>query len=135
MRRQHSLNSDIKWGLRWGLWFAVGYSLLASVLYVFQGTLLGERSRFYYPLVIASYFLMGIIGGLLTGLLRPITHSRLGATAVGIVIGLAVYFIAGITTIGAGEFLSLPGVVSTVVLGTAIGGACGYNSWLPEGRK
>lgn len=132
----HSLGSNIKWGVEWGLWFACGFSLLGSVLYLVQGTFLGERSQFAFPLVVLAYFVMGLVGGLIAGLLRPLTRWRIGATGVGVVVGVVVYFIAGLTAVGRKEFLSLAGLVSTLVLGTVIGGYCGYSSWSSkEGRK
>lgn len=134
MTTRKSLTEDLKWGLTWGLWFAGGCSLLAAALFTIRGTVLGEASRFSLPLVILAYIAMGGIGGLIVGLLRPVARWRLGAAAVGIVVGVIVYFIAGLTAIGAREFLSPPGSVSALVLGTLIGGACGYNSWSPDNR-
>ncbi len=124
-----SIGPDIKWGLGWGLWLAGGFSLLGSALFVLQGSVLGHPSRFSFPLVILGYFAMGATGGLLVGILRPLTQRRVGATILGIIIGIAVYFLAGIIAVGEKDFLSLPGLVSTLVLGTVIGGICGHNTW------
>jgi hypothetical protein len=135
MSFRKSLGPDLKWGVSWGVWFAAGYSLLASALFFLEGTLLGQASRFSFPAVISLYIAMGVIGGLIVGLLRPVARRRIGAIALGVLVGVVVYFFAGITTIGIQEFLSLPGVVSTLVIGSVIGGACGYNSWSPEGKK
>lgn len=130
-----SIGSDIKWGLGWGLWLAGGFSLLGSALFVLQGTVLGNPSRFSFPLVILGYLAMGVIGGLLIGVLRPLAQLRVGATILGIIIGIVVYAIAGIVAVGEKEFVSLPGLVSTLVLGTVIGGICGHSTWARQRNR
>jgi hypothetical protein len=124
-----SIAPDLKWGLGWGLWLAGGFGLLGSALFLLQGTVLGHPSRFSFPLVILGYLAMGILGGLLAGLLRPLARSKLGATIMGVVIGIPVYAMAIIVAVGPKEFLSPPGLLSTLTLGTVIGGFCGRNSW------
>jgi len=91
---------------------------------------MSERpSRFSFPLVILGYFAMGVIGGLLVGVFRPLTQRRIGATILGMIIGIVVYSIAGFVAIGEKEFLSLPGLVPALVLGTVIGGLSGHSTW------
>lgn len=124
-----SITSDIKWGLGWGLWLAGGFSILGSALFLLQGTIFGRASRFSLPLVILGYFAMGLIGGLLAGLMRPLARRRIGATIMGAIIGIFVYAIAMIIAVGQKEFLSLPGLASTLLLGTVIGGLFGHNTW------
>ena len=72
---------------------------------------------------------MGVIGGLLVGVFRPLTQRRIGATILGMIIGIVVYSIAGFVAIGEKEFLSLPGLVPALVLGTVIGGLSGHSTW------
>lgn len=129
VRSRSSIGSDIRWGLGWGLWLAGGFALLGSALFVMQSTVLGRPSRFSFPLVILGYLAMGIIGGLLIGLLRPLSQRRVGATILGIIIGNIVYAIAGLVAIGEKELLSVAGLASTLVLGTIIGGFCGHSTW------
>jgi hypothetical protein len=131
---RQSLRGDLKWGVTWGLWFAGGYSILALGLYGLQGTLLGETSRFSLPLVILGYLAAGISGGSVVGLLRPVARGRVGATVLGAFIGVLVYFIAGITTLGARDLFTMPGLIATVVIGSVVGGACGQTSWT-SGKK
>jgi len=130
-----SIGSDIKWGLSWGLWLAGGFSLLGTALFVLQGTVLGNPSRFSFPLVILGYFAMGVMGGVLVGVLRPLGQGRVGATILGIISGILVYAIAIIVAVGEKEFLSLPGLVSTLVLGTIIGGLCGHTTWASQRNR
>lgn len=120
-----SIRSDIRWGLGWGLWLACAFALLGSALFLLQG----RPSRFSFPMVVLGYFAMGVVGGILVGVFRPLTQGRIGSTALGVIIGIAVYFLAGIIAVGAEEFLSPPGLVSTLVLGTVIGGLAGHNTW------
>ena len=124
-----SIGSDIKWGLGWGLWLAVAFSLLGTALLIMQGGVLGRPSRFSFPMVIMGYFLMGAIGGLLLGIFRPLTHRRLGATILGIVVGIAVYSIAVVIAVGEKKFLTAPGLASALVLGTLMGGYLGHDTW------
>jgi hypothetical protein len=130
-----SIGADIKWGLSWGFWLAGGFSLLGSALFLLQGTVLGHPSRFSFPLVILGYLAMGVIGGLLIGVLRPFAQGRIGATILGIIIGIVVYGIAMIVAVGEKEFLSFPGLVSTLVLGIIIGGLSGHNTWARQRRR
>lgn len=123
-----SIRSDIKWGLGWGLWLAGGFSLLGTALFALQG-MSAHPSRFSFPLVILGYFAMGVIGGLLVGVFRPLTQRRIGATILGMIIGIVVYSIAVLIAVGEKEFLSLPGLVSALVLGTVIGGLSGHSTW------
>ena len=77
--------------------------------------------------IIATYYATGTAAGVLLGLWRPYTRARLGAIAVGSLVGTAVY-----TGVG----LSMTGVsTSTLVMGAIIGvpmGALLGNSWWKE---
>ncbi len=129
-----SIAPDIKWGLGWGLWMAGGFAVLGSALFVMQSGASGRPSRFSFPLVILGYFAMGVVGGLLLGVFRPLTQRRIGATILGIIIGIAVYSIAGFIALGEKKFLSPPGLGSALILGTIIGGLFGHNSWARNRR-
>lgn len=128
MTSNRSLRADVSWGVKWGLWFAGGYSLIALALFILQGTVVGQPSRFTLPVVIAFYWAAGIISGAIVGVLKPFARSRFGAITVGALVGTFVYFLAGLTVLGPSEFLSMPGVVSTLIIGPIIGGACGSAS-------
>ena len=130
-----SLISDVKWGIGWGLWLAAGFSLLGSALFVMQGTVLGNPSRFSFPLVVIGYFAMGVVGGSVVGLLRPLAQQRLGATLLGMIVGIFVYAIAVLVAVGEKEFLSPAGLYSTFTLGTVIGGIAGHNTWKKRAGK
>jgi riboflavin transporter FmnP len=132
---RRSVAKDIKWGLVWGLWLAAAFGLLGSFLFLLQGTVLGQPSRFSFPLVILGYFAMGLTGGVLAGLMRPLTRWRLGATLMGALIGIVVYAIATIIAVGEENFRSTPGLISTFVLGTGIGGFLGYSMWTKYQRE
>jgi hypothetical protein len=78
---------------------------------------------------------MGVIGGVLVGVLRPLGQQRAGATILGMISGILVYAIATIVAVGEKEFLSVPGLVSTLVLGTIIGGLCGHTTWTSQRNR
>lgn len=130
-----SIRSDIKWGLGWGLWLAGLFSIFGSALFLMQGTVLGHPSRFSFPAVILGYFAMGLVGGVLAGVMRPLARWRLGATILGVIVGILVYAIAMIIAVGQKKFLSPPGLISTLILGTVIGGLFGHNTWTKYDRR
>jgi hypothetical protein len=131
-----SIGSDIKWGLGWGLWLAAGFSILGSALFLLQGPVFGHASGFSFPLLIVGYVAMGLIGGLLAGVVRPLARTRIGATIIGVIIGIFVYSIAMIIAVGQKKFLSPPGLASALVLGTVIGGLFAHNMWTrPRDRR
>jgi hypothetical protein len=124
VRSRRSIRADVRWGIGWGVWLASGFAVLGGALFVLRGS-----SRFSVPLVILGYFAMGLLGGVLAGLMRPLARNRWGATAMGVVIGILVYGIAMIIAVGQKRFLSPPGLASTLTLGTVIGGLFGHSSW------
>ena len=81
-----ALTNNLKWGLRWGLTMAVAFTaiaVVASVAAAFDPT---PRQDWSLPSFVAFYFIAGTCGGLVLGLLRPITRHKVGAMAVGTVI-------------------------------------------------
>ena len=78
-----NLVRNLKWGLRWGLIMAVGFTaigVVATILASFDQTPRNDPSLVS---LVGFYFLAGACGGLLLGLLRPITRSKVGAMFVG----------------------------------------------------
>lgn len=78
-----NLVKNLKWGLRWGLTVAVGFTVigaLASTAASFDPTPRNDPSLLSF---VGFYFLGGTAGGLLLGLLRPITEYKAGAIFVG----------------------------------------------------
>jgi hypothetical protein len=103
------------------------FSMIGAALILVRG-FSPYPSMFSLPLVILSYFAMGILGGLLLGVFRPFVQRRSGATILGIIIGVMVYFIAGLVAVGR-EVLSPAGFGVALVLGTVAGGYLGHSTW------
>jgi hypothetical protein len=78
-----NLVKNLKWGLRWGLTMAVGFTaigVLAAIAASFDPVPRNDPSLLSF---VGFYFLGGSVGGLLLGLLRPITRYKAGAMFVG----------------------------------------------------
>jgi len=94
------------WGLGWGLWLAAAFGLLGAALMVMRVNFAGIPSHFAFPLVILGYLAMGLLGGVVVGVLRPLGQHQGGATLLGMIVGIIVYAIAGIVAVGEKEFRS-----------------------------
>ena len=81
-----TLSQNIRWGVAYGLLFAVVLSGLVIPLAFARGALTVSRMW----LVIASYFASGISVGLVVGLVRPWTRRKGGALLVGLVAAVPV---------------------------------------------
>ena len=89
---------DLKWGLAWGLGLALVFSIYVGALFVLDGIgtddpSMGAREFLF---VIAAYFVGGLFGGLMAGLLRPASRWPLGAMAMGILVAFPVYWAIGV---------------------------------------
>jgi peptidoglycan/LPS O-acetylase OafA/YrhL len=91
-----NLLKNLKWGLRYGLIVAVAFTVIAAVITLATGEDSSSKGL-SLPSLIGFYFLGGMCGGLLVGLLRPITKHKAGAILVGTLVtatllSLMVYF-------------------------------------------
>ena len=77
---------NILWGIRYGLAAAVLYSILVSIQYILVGSRSLEGRGVTLLSTIVVYFVGGIAGGALVGVLRPLTRWRLGSAVVGVVV-------------------------------------------------
>jgi len=78
-----NLLKNLKWGLRWGLTMAVGFTVIGVVATIGASLDATPRNDPSLLSLVGFYFLAGTVGGLLLGLLRPITRYKVGAMAVG----------------------------------------------------
>lgn len=77
--------ANLLWGVRWGAIMAFGYSLIAiaiSILSLSTKLLHGQVTIFQ---VVLTYWIGGIVGGAIVGLLRPLTRTKPGTALVGFV--------------------------------------------------
>jgi hypothetical protein len=122
---------DLKWGLKWGMWFAVFFSAIAIVMtIVTQGEVL-KRQNISLPASIGIYVFGGLSGGVILGLLRPLTRKRLGATVVGILVLTPVTVVLGIMMFGPIGRWDENMLLTIILLPIILGGVGGYSYWEP----
>jgi peptidoglycan/LPS O-acetylase OafA/YrhL len=86
-----SLRRDLKGGIRIGLQYALGYTLIALLILGLGGALTassGWNTLLHYA---AAYLLAGVTGGAIYGLLRPITNRKWGLMLVLSLVGVIIY--------------------------------------------
>lgn len=75
-----------------GLIMASFYAVYAVTLYAIRGPRPFESNDVSLAAVLACYYLAGLAGGIVSGLLWPLMRSRAGASVVGIIIALVAIF-------------------------------------------
>jgi multisubunit Na+/H+ antiporter MnhG subunit len=78
-----NVGRNLKWGLRWGLIMAVGFTAIGVVAGIGASFDPTPRNDPSLVSLVGFYFLAGTCVGLLLGLLRPLTQSKAGAIVVG----------------------------------------------------
>lgn len=111
-------------GVILGVAGAMVLSFIVLVIYGVRGPDTFDRLGISLGSAIGLYFVAGIIGGALLGLLLPLTVWRMGAAFVGIMVAIPLYFGAGILL---GDFDFYTGIILSVI----VGGIVGYGLWLP----
>lgn len=106
-------------GVLWGLAAALITSVVAVAQYMITDGRAFDTHGITLGKVIALYFIGGIVGGAIVGLLLPLTKWRLGASVVGMV-ALAPFYIGIALALGHKDIYS--GLIAAV----AIGGVAGY---------
>lgn len=79
---------DLAWGLKWGLYMAVAFSVIVVPIKVLFGL---EDEDFGLGSIILLYFAAGTLGGLVAGLFRQSVDSPRSAALPGFVGALVVY--------------------------------------------
>lgn len=121
-------DADVGLGLRWGLAFAVGYSALASVMWVVQGAAGLSTRGLSLPSLIGCYFIGGVLGGGLFGFLLPLSRTRAGSALLGAVVALPLML--GLGLVASSETLSRQELLIGFVLSAAtLGPVAGYVFW------
>jgi hypothetical protein len=83
------LRTKLRWGLSHTLRAAVAYSAFVVILALARGTT--QLGRLSLLDLIAIYWILGVVGGLVLGILKPLLAWKLGAFAVGALVGYVVY--------------------------------------------
>ena len=94
------LFTNIRWGLWCGLWYAVIYSAFVIGMAILRGSTEYPEHGLNTWIIIATYFALGLIGGVTIVLLRPLLQWGLGAAFVGFVIGTLIFIGIGVAQDG-----------------------------------
>lgn len=82
------VRSDVRWGVTGGLSVAAFYCLWVTAVYIVNGSAPFERNGVTFFSTVTSYLILGIVGGVIVGVLRPLSERRLGAYGIGFIVGL-----------------------------------------------
>lgn len=87
-RHKSSLAEDVRWGMGYGIFMAGFYSVIAVVSLLIHGV--APLSQFSTALgsAVLFYFASGVLGGVILGILRPLTQNVFGAMLAAIPIAL-----------------------------------------------
>jgi MFS family permease len=99
-RERHSVGGNIIWGVGMGLAIAALFSLLVTVLFLARPHRLMEEHAVSLGALILTYFIGGLGGGFIVGLMRPLSRWRAGSVATGIVSATFVYGAIGAAMYG-----------------------------------
>lgn len=53
-----------------------------------------------YGVVVVCYLAMGLVGGIIVGILRSLSHTRLGAIAIGLFVAVEAFWIVNLAISG-----------------------------------
>jgi hypothetical protein len=123
-RTRGELLDDLKWGIRWGLWMAAGFSGIALAITGFRGSPNYPDIGLSIRSIILLYFALGLVAGGLVGVLRPFTRTKSGGFFVGWLVGSLVYGGGGLMIKDAGIMM----IPVALILGLVIGGTLGYQT-------
>lgn len=90
-RTGHQIGDDILWGLATGLAMATLCSIAALGVYIRRGAAPFDRYGITLATALGAYWAGGAMGGVLLGLLRPLTRSKAGAVFAGIIVAIPVF--------------------------------------------
>ena len=85
-----SLSRDIKTGIVFGIILATIYSAFATIVFALGGASVLEEYNTSLATVILAYYSGGLLGGLIVGLLMPMTRHWVGSLLVRLVVAAVV---------------------------------------------
>lgn len=90
---QHETNitTNLEWGLWYGVAMACAYSAIAILLFVVRGPRAFVHNGVSLASTIAVYAIGGILGGLILGLLRPLTRYLFGVLLAAIAVSAPLF--------------------------------------------
>jgi hypothetical protein len=132
-RSMDSLGRRVSTGLRWGMRYAVVFSLMAVVATFVKGPAVLVPYRLTIGGIVALYLAMGLIGGVVFGVLMPLGRSLWGSVLLGLLVAIPVAFLVAVFVVPEGgyrrgEFLWC--WISVSLLGPV----CGAGFWVQVTR-
>lgn len=125
-RSVHTWRRDMVWGVLFGLAMAGYYSLIAIVIYTFAGSAPFEANNASLGEALAAYWVGGLLGGVIFGLIKPLARNAFGAVVVGIVVATPAS-VAVVLAVDGKDVIWEAVVIMAVIFGTA-GGLAFSNS-------
>ena len=102
---------------------ATCFSAWVLFLVMLRGSTSFDKFQLSAWQIIATYYAVGLAGGVITGLFWPLSRTLCGAVILGSLVGTVVYIGVGIGMHGA---VSWQSVEDGMILGVPIGGVVGY---------
>ena len=90
-RSRHQIGADVFWGIAIGLAMATFYSIIAVTIYVLRAGAPFHEAGIGWGVTLGAYWVGGAVGGVLLGLLRPLTRNNAGAVFAGILVAIPVF--------------------------------------------
>jgi hypothetical protein len=127
MTRRHSrnLNEDLRIGVKVGLLLAASCSFFATVAYLANGReAFVARVHVGLPTALAVYFIGGLAGGLIIGLLRPLRSTAIGSFVIGTLSSIPLLLVIIAVAFPRSGWYPL-GAISLAITAVAVGGGLG----------
>ena len=124
-----SYRSNIFWCVVYGLGGGMAFTVWVTILFLLRGTEPFDKQGVSFAAVVLFYLVGGATGGVIAGVLWPLTKWRAGAYLVGLLVALVVS--TGLMFLLEGNPLSWGiAVILTILIMTVIYGLyIGYQIW------
>ena len=110
-----NVRDNLRWGISRGVLFGAVFSVVLGLAIVVRGSAVYGGATF--SRIVAVTTILGFLGGLCVGSLRPFTRSSWGAAAVGSVGGVFAFAAIWIAAFGADRSLTIPFLVGGALAG------------------
>ena len=100
---QRLLHHNVVWGMKWGLYFATFFTLVAAIpalIRVFIAPTAGWQKSLSFAAIIGTYFFGGLSGGAIVGLLWNLVRWWWGRRLVGVIAAIPIMFATRIAVFG-----------------------------------
>lgn len=126
---------NVRWGITWGISLAGVFSAYVCTLALIHRSVRFDAYGTTVWLVVLCYIASGVIGGLVLGILRPITTILAGAIITGIASAVPFFIAVWVASDGLPRHWK-PGSVEGIVLFSVIlGGGLGAWRWVKQSKR